>query len=816
MPSFDIKKYRSELIALGVFLIVTFMYCYPQLQGKKLVQGDTMNWRATAQEGMEWHKKTGENVMWSNNMFGGMPTYTHYVPESNNYIWKIQIAIVDLLGRPAAFLFMAMVCFFILMRALKVNQWLAIAGALAYAFSAYNVEIIDAGHETKMYSIAYFPAVLAGLLYLYNSDWWKGILTLGISLSLMVANSHYQMVFYALIVVLFAVIGQFIIAIKNNGLKNFFIASLVAAALAVLAVGPNMQFILATMEYNKETMRGGTSELTLNQHDANKKSGGLDKEYAFRWSNGVGETFSLMIPFLYGGGSTESVEHAPATEERFGAQVSRVPLYWGPQRLGISGPIYFGAIVCFLFVLGIMLLKGPNKWWMLAVSILSIMMSWGDHFPGFNYFLFDNVPLLNKFRTPTMVLTIAELIFPVVAMLGVQQIINQSVSKEEILKKLKIAAGVTIGLSLLLGVGGSMFFDFAGPNDGEMQKEFVNALRVDRADVAMKSGFTSALYILLAAGLIWAFVTDKIKSAMPVMLGLAALITIDLIVVDSRYLNEESYVDETDYDNYFQPRPVDEQILQDKDPYYRVLDLTTDPFNDAKPTYYHKLIGGYSPVKMERYQDLIDIHMRNGFNSAVMNMLNTKYIIFNGQGNQPSVMRNPGACGNAWFVSDVKWANTADEEILALNAPKLGDTATVENAFDPLKTAVIRNTFKNDMGNYIFGKDSAAKVSLAKYGLNNISYESSNSQNGLAVFSDIYYAQGWKAYIDGKETPILKADYVLRAVKIPAGNHKIEFKFHPDTFYKGDRIAMISSILLLLTFAISLAQLFRKKQEPVV
>jgi len=325
----------------------------------------------------------------------------------------------------------------------------------------------------------------------------------------------------------------------------------------------------------------------------------------------------------------------------------------------------------------------------------------------------------------------------------------------------------------------------------------------------MKSALTSAVYILLAGGLIWAFLKDKIKNVNLVVGGIAALIAIDIFSVAHKYLNDENYV-EKDQVATIQPREVDLQIMQDKDPYYRVLDISKDVYNDATQSYFHKCIGGYSPTKMEQYQDLIDVHMSGSFNSQVLNMLNTKYIIYNAGQDHPVVSANPDACGNAWFVNDVKWAKSADDEILSLNAPKLGDTAQVTNEFKPLQTAVMRNTFEKDMQGYAFGKDSTAKIRLSQYGLNDISFTSSNSQNGLAVFSDIYYPYGWHAYIDGKETPIMKADYVLRAIKIPAGNHKIDFKFHPDSFYKGDRIALICCILLIVLFGWSFVQLFRQ------
>lgn len=838
MQSFDLKKFLPHLLAILGFIVIAALFSYPQLKGEVLQQHDIISWKGMAKEGMDWHEKTGENVLWSNSMFGGMPTYTHYVPESNNYIYRIQEAITGALGKPISFLFLAMLCFYILMNTLTKNRWVSIAGAVAYGFSTYNVIIIGAGHETKMLAIAYLPAVLAGLLLLYKGKWWRGTPLLGISLALMISSAHYQIVYYSIFIIAAAVIGSFVIAIKNNGLKQFVIASVIAAITAVIAVGPNMASLLTTLEYNKVTMRGGKSELTIN-HDNDKqaKGGGLDKDYAFRWSNGIGETFCIMVPGLYGGASTEDVGDNSATYDKLmsmGVQeqaaegfVSRLPTYWGDQPF-LSGPVYFGAIICFLFVLGLMIVKSPHKWWIVVVSVFGIVLSWGSNFSGLNYLLFDTLPGLNKFRTPSMWLVIPQLLFPLLGAWALKDIIEERVSKQELLKKVKLAVIITGGLCLVIGVGGRMFLSFQSVNDVQTVQQFtqmfgnnpqpanelMGAIREDRASMAMMSGIVSALFIVLAGGLIFLFAQGKVKGQV-MLIGVAALIAIDLIKTDSRYLNEDNYTDADSYEAAFDPRPVDLQIKQDPDPYYRVLDLTKNTYNDAVQSYHHKTIGGYHPAKIEAYQDMIDVQMSpaSGFNMAVLDMLNTKYIIYPGQGGQPMASPNPAAMGNAWFVSEVKWVPNADEEILALNANKLGDTAQMPNAFDPSKTAVVRDNFKSELGNYNFGKDSTASINLTKYGLNDLSFESNNSKNGLAVFSDIYYPYGWKAYVDGQETPIIKADYLLRAIKIPAGKHKVEFKFHPDSFYKGNTISLITSLILLLTAIVSIVMIFKNSNK---
>ena len=805
---FDFKKIRLDLLAIVVFAAVSLVYCLPQLQGKKLSQHDNISWQGASHEAMTYHESTGKDVLWSNSMFGGMPSYTEYIGASNtNYTSYIQV-ILQAIGKPAYFFFIAMVCFYLLMRVLGVDKWLSMIGAFAYAFSSYNAIIISVGHETKMLTMGYIPAAIAGLYLIYKQKWLPGAALWGVTIALMTMNNHFQVIYYYLFIFLSFGVVMLFIAVKEGKIKEFVISSAIAIVVGLIGVGPSMPSLLTTQEYAKETMRGGGSELSTKEK---KTNGGLDKEYAFRWSNGIGETFCLMIPYLYGGSSGEPADWAPKTNEAVGGKYEKLPLYWGPQPF-LSGPVYFGAIVCFLFILGVIVVKSPHKWWIIAASFIGIMLSWGKNFEGINYFLFDHLPMLNKFRTPSMALVIPQFLFPLLGIWGVNEIMKNKEDKAAMLKSLKIAAGIAAGLCVLLGVGGSMFFDFKGAGDAQMPAEIVKALQEDRASLAMVSGIKSAAFILLAAGLLWAFISDKIKPTVLVG-GLALAIAIDLLPVAHTYLNENNYEDAAAYDSIFEPREADKEIMRDKDPYYRVLDLSRDTYNDAVQAYFHKCVGGYSPAKMEMYQDLIDRHMSHGFNSEVLNMLNTKYIIVGGQKSAPRPMPNPNACGNAWFVDEVKWVNTADEEINGLEAPGLGDTVANTNGFHPKKTAIMRNTFSKDMGNYVFGKDSAAAIKLTQYGLDELSFASSNSKDGLAVFSDIYYAAGWKAFVDGRETPIMKADYVLRAIKIPAGQHKIEFRFHPDSFYKGRNIAMVSSILIIL---ICLGALFQMMKQDKI
>ncbi len=806
----DFKKLKVEIFTIIAFAILSLVYCYPQLQGKKLYQHDNISWQGMAHEAMAYHEATGKDVLWSNSMFGGMPTYTTYVGTTNtNFTGYIQVAL-EAIGKPAYFFFIAMMCFYIMLRVFKVNPWISAVGAIAYAFSSYNPIIIGVGHDTKMLTMGYLPMAVAGLYLIFKEKWLTGAAIWGITLSLIFTNNHFQAIYYSLLIFVCFGITMFVTAIKNGRLKQFFIACAIAAVTGALGVGPTATSILTTNEYAKETMRGGGSELS--GHDK-KTNGGLDKEYAFRWSNGIGETFCLMIPYLYGGSSGEAADKAPKTLEAIGGNADSLPIYWGPQPF-ISGPVYFGAAVCFLFVLGMMVVRSPHKWWILVAAIIGIVLSWGKNFEGLNYFLFDHVPMLNKFRTVSMALIIPQFLFPFLGAWAVQEVINQK-NDPKMWNSIKMSAGIMAGLCLLLGVGGSMFFTFTGGSDAQLQPEMVKLLKADRASLAATSGIKSAVYIVLIAGLLWAFIKEKISQSI-LVIGTGLVIMIDLMPVAHEYLNEKNYVDQSEYDAFFEPRKVDKQIMADPDPYYRVLDLTKDTYNDAVQAYFHKCIGGYHPAKMEIYQDLIERQMSRGFNKEVLNMLNTKYIIVGGRKSEPGVIPNPTACGNAWFVNEIKWANTADEEMDGLNAQNIQDTTIVPNAFEPKKTAVMRTTFKSEIGNYEIGKDSSAFVKLDKYGLDEISFKSNNSKNGLAVFSDIYYAKGWKAFVDGKETPIYKANYVLRAIKVPAGSHQIEFQFRPESFYKGKTIGMITSLLLIVLGIAALYPLFRKDAMPTV
>lgn len=815
----NFTHYKQDFIFIGAFLLISLLYCFPQLQGKVLRQLDNVSWKSMSREAMAYHDSTGKDVLWSNSMFGGMPTYTTYVgAQTVDYPSYIQKALQEV-GKPAYFFFIAMLCFYILGRVMGVNRWLSAIGAFAYAFASNNPIIIMVGHETKMLTIGYLPAALAGFYLIFKGNRLTGAALFTVAVALINVNNHFQMMYYFIIILMCLATVFLYQAIKTKQLRTFIISGLLALGSGVLGLLPNLPSVLTTREYAMETMRGGKSELS--SHDEGKKSGGLDKEYAFRWSTGIVETFCVMIPYLYGGATYDDAGLAPKTLESVGGQADLLPTYWG-ERPTQMGPVFFGAIICFLFVLGMLVIKSPIKWGMLAASIIGIVLAWGKNFDTVNYFLFDHVPLLNKFRTVEMALIIPQFLFPLVAIMSLKEITEGTDSKEILWKKVKIAAGATAGLCLFIGIMSGMLFDFSGFRDATFRADLVTMLKEDRASLATNSAIRSALLILAAAALLWAVLRDKIGTK-SMMIGMCVLVAIDLLPVATHYMSGKEhnnpelndYVDADEYDNAFMPREVDKLILRDKDPYYRVLDLSGDVYNDAQQAYFHKCIGGYHPAKMEIYQDLIDRHLSRGFNSQVLNMLNTKYIIV-GKDEQARVIPNDGACGNAWFVDEVKWIETAEDEINSLAATRLGDTVQMPNEFQPKHTAVIRNHFRQTLGiPNTLQKDSSATIKLSSYGLDDLTFESHNARVGVAVFSDIYYDKGWKAYVDGKETPIVRANYVLRAINVPAGNHKIEFHFRPASFYQSRKVAMAGSLLILVLMGTAIYQgIVKQERKP--
>ncbi|WP_129020090.1 YfhO family protein [Edaphocola flava] len=834
-----IKRFLPDAIVIIAFLIISALYCAPALKGNRIAPHDTISWMYMSKEARDYYAVNGKGPGWSNSMFGGSPASMIYQPSSANWyntiFGKVQLQPDDGSLNPIMLFFLAMVSFFLLMKALRLNSWLSGIASVAFAFTSYHFIIIAAGHVTKMIDLLLFPGVIAGIIYIYRGRYALGTLLFGIFMALFIGANHFQIIYYGVIV--FAVLGLafLFIAIRQKQLMSFVKGSLLILLLSGVSLLLNYASIIITSDYSKYSIRGNASELTINKKDnpeENKNKSGLSKDYAFQWSNGIGETFCILVPNLYGGQSGENIgpnsKFGEALSE-LGVQdyqveqmTSRAPTYWGPQPF-LSGPIYFGAIVCFLFVLALFAIKSPLKWWITALSVLFMMLSWGKNFEAFNYFLFDHLPLYNKFRTPSMALSITGILFPLLGFWGLHEFMSDRYTKEQRIAMLKKALYITGGLTVLILLYSQTMMSFKGDGDAEMAKSYgehannlLKAIREDRQSLALKDSFRSLLFILIAAGAIWAYATEKLQKNIAVaLLGLFCII--DLWGVGHRYEHEETYTDAATLEqNYYTPRPVDVEILKDKDPDFRVLDLSINTFNDAKSSYFYKTIGGYHAAKLQIYQDLIETQISK-LNSSVLNMLNTKYIITQGQQpGQERLIPNPNALGNAWFVSEIHFTKTADETILSMNAPSIQDAKpdSLNSGFNALKTAVIRDQYRAAIGADKYTKDSTARIKLTKYDLPALTYESVNDHDGFAVFSEIYYPENWKAFVDGKETPIYCVNYVLRGIKVPAGKHEIKFIYEDKAFKKAENITTIGSIVLTVIMLAALVMAFIKRNKP--
>ncbi|RIJ37332.1 YfhO family protein [Pontibacter oryzae] len=808
--SFNVKRdVLPHAIAVVIFLLLTAVYFSPVLfENKGLAQHDILQFKGGAKEIQDYREQTGNEALWTNSMFGGMPAYliqTHFPGDWSGYIHKILTFDLPAL---AGNIFITLICAYILLVAMGMSSWLAIIGAVAFSFTSYNLIILEAGHNTKSLTIAYIPMVLGGLVYALRKNLWVGAALFAVGLTMNLHFNHLQMTYYMLLLVLVFAVVEIVYAIKNGAFAELFKRGLVLLVAAILAVGVNFGRLYTTAEYSKYSIRG-KSELT-EPNSGEKVGSGLDREYAFNWSYGVGETITLLIPDFYGGSSSAPLDTDSETYNAFlnmGAPAAQaeqlvkqgLPMYWGPQPM-TSGPVYVGAIVCFLFVLGLFIVNRRWTSWLVAGTILSMMLAWGKNFEALNYFMFDYFPLYNKFRAVSSTLVIAQITMPFLAILALWKLLSERDEIKNLDKKLLISGGITAGVCLLVWLfAGSA--SFISDSDQQLiQAQFpIDAIRADRASMMRSDAFRSLVFIVLAGGLLYFYIKNKV-SATVAMAGVGVLLLVDLWTVDKRYLNSNDFQRQVEA-NYFQPTQADQLILQDKDLSYRVINLP-NPFNDARTSYFHKSVGGYHGAKLRRYQDLIDRHISQN-NLEVLRMLNTKYAITGNQ--QQPVQRVPDPLGNAWFVSEVKPVESPDEEIKALTMFDAGTTAVVDVAKFP---EVERRHFNAD----------SASIKLVSYAPNELKYESESAREGLVVFSEIYYADGWQAYLDGEPVDHFRANYVLRAMEVPAGKHTIEFKFAPKAYSLGNTISLISSILLLLVIAGAIYYAIKKQPvaQPVV
>tara|TARA_Y100001968_G_scaffold286048_1_gene286452 strand:+ start:181 stop:2652 length:2472 start_codon:yes stop_codon:yes gene_type:complete len=805
------KKIIPHFIAVGIFIAISAIYFYPIFEGKILSAHDVDTWKGMSKEVQDFRNETGEEALWTKRMFSGMPAYQISTQSNGNLIQYVDKVFKLGLPKPMHLLFMYLIGFYILLLTLKIDYKLAILGAIGFAFSSYFIIIIQAGHMTKANAIAYLPLIIASVLYTFRSEkWLLGATFTSLFVALQLYSNHYQITYYTIIILFFIGIVQFIHELRSRNLSNFFKKVGILLIAALLGGATNYTRLSTTMEYGPETQRGKSELVT---EDGKVQNDGLGLTYATRWSYGISETMTFLIPNFMGGSTGPSVlfdsegkidkdsktYNYLATVKNNNKRKKlqqQTSSYWGEQP-GTS-PTYVGAIIMFLFVLGILYVNSSYKYWILISTILAIMLAWGHNFMSLTEFFFNYIPAYNKFRAVTMAMIIAEFGIALLAILSLNKLFTAEDNTEKE-RKLKLAFYIVAGITLLFAIVPSVFLDFLSSNDYLNDNyKFKSSLASDRASLLKSDAWRSFIFILLSFVLLWIFVKGKIKRIFVIFI-LGFLILVDMWSVDKRYLNETHFVEETT--NTFRKTKVNRDILklqkQNKDFHSRVFNLN-NPFNESTTSYYHNSIGGYHAAKLLRYQELIDNQLSKEHQkiitdlqnqkapkfSPVLNMLNTKYIIYNPKA---APIINQDALGNAWFVSDVKTVENANLEMESLDA------------FNPAKTAIIDDRFEDKIK--IFNLDPSAEIKLIQkeYKPNHLTYSLKNiTSDHLAVFSEIFYEKGWNAYIDGEKVPHFRANYVLRAMMVPKGTTKIEFKFKPSSYSTGESVAYASSIILLL------------------
>jgi len=803
----NIKKFLPLLVALLSFVIVSLAYFSPVLEGKELFQSDIAQFRGMSKEVKEFRDQYHEEPYWTNRAFGGMPTYQLSTYYPNDFIKKFD-SVLRFLPRPADYLFLYFLGFFVLLSVLKVDWKLAIIGALGFGFSTYLIIILGVGHNAKAHAIAYMPFVLAGLLLVFQKKYLQGFVLTALAMALEINASHPQMTYYLLFAVLIFGIVQIIQAFKEKELPVFFKQIGILLVAVILAVGVNATSLLATKEYAEHSTRS-QSELTINPDGSPKEiTSGLSKEYITQYSFGLLETFDLFIPRFMGGSNSEKLDKESFTyrylKERAGRKqalsfAENAPMYWGDQPI-VAAPPYLGAVFVFLFVLGALLVKGPLKKWLVAATIFSIVMSWGKNFDLLTNFFIDYVPLYNKFRAVSSIQVIAEIAVPLLGILGLHHFLNDKTDKGDKRKAFKWAAISVAGLALFFTAIGANLFAFESFRDANYENMLAglsDVLIEDRRTIFFQDSLRSLVYVVITACLLWLFFTEKIKKDI-VVGGILILVLLDLVNVDKRYVNNDDFITKSKLEKPFELSPIQGEILKD-DGHYRVLNFMVDPLNDGSTSFYHNSIGGYHAAKPRRFQELYEFQIARN-NMEVLNMLNTKYYIFPGENNIENVQLNEEANGNAWFVQQVEYVETANEEIKALDS------------LNTKEKVVLTENYKTDLDDLRFENDSTASIVLTSYKANELKYESKTEKAQLAVFSEIYYKDGWNAYLDGEQIPYMRANYVLRAAVIPAGDHELVFKFEPKVIQTGSTLSLISYGLLLL---IPLGWYFKERKTKV-
>lgn len=812
--TFNFKQALPHLIAILCFYLFTVAYFTPLFQGKAIRQSDVSQFKGMSQEIVKHREQYGEEPLWTNSMFGGMPAYQISVKQPNNWMPVFDKVFKGFfLPGPSVYFFTCMVSAYILMLVLGLEGWLAAMGALAFALSTYFLIIIEAGHNTKAGAISYMPAVLAAFIMTYRGRQMLGAALAALFVGLELSQNHLQISYYLFLAIGLYVLFEFIESVRNKNIVPFAKSSVLLAIACILAVGPNITNILMTQEYGKSSTRG-TSELT---NDKENKTTGLDRDYITGWSFDKSEVLTLLIPNYFGGASGvigNDKDAMKAVDPEMRQYVGNINQYWGNQPF-TSGPTYAGAIICFLFVLALFFVEGPLKWGLLIATILSITLSWGKNFMGLTNFFLDYFPGYNKFRSVTMILVIAELTMPVLALVGLKKIIDKPSLIKEKAKFFYISFALTGGFALLVWLLPDMFVTCWADGEYEnLSKQlqsanwppaqmdlFMSSVEAARQALVKSDALRSFALVSIAAGLVWAYSTEKLNKNI-LAISITLISVGELWMVNRRYLNKENFVPKAQMDIPFSPNAANSQILQDPDPNFRVFNVTLNPFSDASTSYFHKSIGGYHGAKLKRYQEVIENHLSKN-NSKVINMLNTKYFIAGKEGEEPRAQINPQAMGNAWFVKNYSLAANADSELNALNT------------FNPTTTAIVDKRYEAELKGFANNfNDSLAQVKLTSYKANELKYKSSAAQTGLIVFSEIYYQPGWNATIDGKPAPHFRTNYILRGMIVPAGTHEITFKFEPTSYKTGQSIALVSSILIFAFLGVMIFLEFRKNKTP--
>ncbi|HPY65677.1 MAG TPA: YfhO family protein [Bacteroidales bacterium] len=827
MQKIPVKKWIVYPVAAVFFLVLSYGFVPQIFQGKVLNQGDISAWQAMAKEAKDYNQTHEDEALWTNSMFSGMPTITINKVTRGNYTRLIS-RVLEAGKAPASYLFLSLVGGFLLFLALGVNGWLAMGGAIAITFCAYNMQIIQAGHVTKMIAIAYMPWVLASLVFAYRKNALWGALFFALTVSFQVAANHPQITYYLGFIMVFCFGGLLAEAIIRRRLPRFVNTTVLLIAAGLLGLATSANHLLPMYEYTQYSMRGG-SELENPEGEAPRK--GLDVDYATQWSYSQMESFNMMIPDFRGGASVGALDQDSHTYEKLSGMgynarsiISNMPLYWGEQPF-TAGPMYMGAIMIFFFVLGLILVKGPLKWALAGVSLLALLLSWGYHLEWFSVLFFRYVPLYDKFRTVSMILVIWQLVVPALGIYAVWNLLDNQYPQEKTTRALYWSLGITAGLCLVFALAPSLAGSFTGPSDASLPGELLPALVADRKGLLRQDAFRSAFLIAGAALVIWLAVHKKMRTVWAVA-ALGILLLVDYLPAARRYLNDSHFVTRSNYSNQFAERPVDKLIKGDPDMYYRVLDLTGSPFSESRPSYHHKSIGGYNAAKLQRYQDVIDRHLLPEMqyfmekirqcqtlqdaseifayqgeqtSTPVMNLLNTRYVILSGDA-APVV--NPHALGNAWVVSSILPVETNLEELEMLSRADLRTTAVMRDAPEEWVQAA---------------SPSGSTVTLASYSPNTLEYNASMEKDGIVVFGEVFYPKGWKAWIDGEEVPILRSNYITRTLLVPAGEHGIRFTYLPASYTTGILVSRISSVGLLLTLAaavvFSCVRMLRRKKD---